>query len=267
MPPDRLLQDWKQAHERALAYLAALGVPRARARRRWRAQAVERAVHRAPTGSPDGDAIAETLRALRALLVGARSRSIAGAAARRHRRVRSPGACAAADGAVASDAARRRAAAACARSPVVDAAAHPPPMVPERIERRFVRRLFDACRGGAARAGAARAHASSRAAAPPPAVDPRRAPPPPAARRSWSDPEHRRQRLHARACCRTRAQTWLELAIVLFFGALFGWISIGFWTAVLGFFTLVIAPRDRFAITNLERPAASRSRPAAAPRS
>jgi membrane glycosyltransferase len=48
-----------------------------------------------------------------------------------------------------------------------------------------------------------------------------------------------------------QGQTWLELAIVLFFGALFGWISIGFWTATLGFFTLVIR-RRRFAITNLE---------------
>ncbi len=44
--------------------------------------------------------------------------------------------------------------------------------------------------------------------------------------------------------------TWLEVAIVLFFGALFGWISIGFWTATLGFLRL-IGRRDRFAITNL----------------
>jgi uncharacterized membrane protein YgcG len=45
-------------------------------------------------------------------------------------------------------------------------------------------------------------------------------------------------------------ETWLELAIVAFFGALFGWISIGFWTAVLGFLTLV-RRRDGFAITSL----------------
>jgi len=45
--------------------------------------------------------------------------------------------------------------------------------------------------------------------------------------------------------------TWLEVAIVTFFGALFGWISIGFWTALLGFLVLV-RKRDRFAITNLE---------------
>ena len=61
-----------------------------------------------------------------------------------------------------------------------------------------------------------------------------------------------------------QGQTWLEVAIVLFFGALFGWISIGFWTATLGFFTLVIR-RRRFAITNLEGSTRRRSRPAAAP--
>src|SRR5262249_33571759 len=36
-----------------------------------------------------------------------------------------------------------------------------------------------------------------------------------------------------------QGRSWIELAIVAFFGALFGWISIGFWTAVFGFFTLV----------------------------
>ncbi len=46
-----------------------------------------------------------------------------------------------------------------------------------------------------------------------------------------------------------QGRTWLEFFIVLFFGALFGWISIGFWTAVFGFFTLLFG--DRFAITRL----------------
>src|SRR4029077_533256 len=36
-----------------------------------------------------------------------------------------------------------------------------------------------------------------------------------------------------------QGRTWLEVAIVVFFGALFGWISIGFWTAILGFWVLV----------------------------
>lgn len=46
-----------------------------------------------------------------------------------------------------------------------------------------------------------------------------------------------------------QGRTWLEFFIVLFFGALFGWISIGFWTAVFGFFTLLFG--DRYAITRL----------------
>jgi len=55
--------------------------------------------------------------------------------------------------------------------------------------------------------------------------------------------------------------TWLEFAVVIFFGALFGWISIGFWTALLGFITLV-GRRSRFAITNLEPLDAAEFRPA-----
>ena len=35
----------------------------------------------------------------------------------------------------------------------------------------------------------------------------------------------------------------LEIAIAVFFGALFGWISIGFWTAMFGFFVLAFAAR------------------------
>jgi membrane glycosyltransferase len=47
-----------------------------------------------------------------------------------------------------------------------------------------------------------------------------------------------------------QGRTWLEFAIVVFFGALFGWISIGFWTASLGFLILARG-RDKFDITNL----------------
>jgi membrane glycosyltransferase len=44
-----------------------------------------------------------------------------------------------------------------------------------------------------------------------------------------------------------KGDTPLELAIAIFFGALFAWISIGFWTAVLGFL-LLLRRRDRFSI-------------------
>jgi membrane glycosyltransferase len=45
-----------------------------------------------------------------------------------------------------------------------------------------------------------------------------------------------------------RGGTWVEVATVAFFGVLFGWVSVGFWTALFGFHTLARG-RDRFAIT------------------
>ena len=63
--PERLLHDWRAAHERALAYLAALGVPDD-TRGALATSAVGRALEE--PWEPGSDAIAETLRALRALL-------------------------------------------------------------------------------------------------------------------------------------------------------------------------------------------------------
>jgi len=45
-----------------------------------------------------------------------------------------------------------------------------------------------------------------------------------------------------------QGRIWIEVVIAIFFAALFGWISIGFWTALFGFLTLLIR-RDSFAIT------------------
>ncbi|MGH7790624.1 MAG: hypothetical protein ACRERC_27430, partial [Candidatus Binatia bacterium] len=64
VPTARLLQDWKQAHGRVGAYLAALGVPEAEHAGLAEA-AVERALQR---DAWQGDAVAESLRALRELL-------------------------------------------------------------------------------------------------------------------------------------------------------------------------------------------------------
>ena len=66
--------------------------------------------------------------------------------------------------------------------------------------------------------------------------------------------------------------TWLEVAIVVFFGALFGWISIGFWTALLGFSTLAARPRplrdhERSTSRRARRPPSGRRAGDAAPRS
>jgi membrane glycosyltransferase len=48
-----------------------------------------------------------------------------------------------------------------------------------------------------------------------------------------------------------KGRTWLEVAIAVVFGALFGWISIGFWTAMLGFWVL-LRGGDRFDITRAD---------------
>jgi membrane glycosyltransferase len=63
-----------------------------------------------------------------------------------------------------------------------------------------------------------------------------------------------------------QGETWLEVAIVAFFGVLFGWVSVGFWTALFGFVTLARG-RDRFAITGLAAgdPAAGAGPPSADP--
>lgn len=53
-----------------------------------------------------------------------------------------------------------------------------------------------------------------------------------------------------------QGRTGIEMVLVIFFGMLFAWISIGFWTATLGFFILW-RRFDRFAITNTLQPAAS----------
>ncbi|MGH7822481.1 MAG: glucans biosynthesis glucosyltransferase MdoH, partial [Candidatus Binatia bacterium] len=59
-----------------------------------------------------------------------------------------------------------------------------------------------------------------------------------------------------------QGRTLLEVAIVLFFGALFGWISIGFWTALAGFLVLLFR-RDRFAIVSAAREPGRSSDPGA----
>jgi membrane glycosyltransferase len=238
---DRLLQDWKLARERALTYLAALEVP-AGERAALAAEAVERALH-SPQWAADGDAIAMTLRALRELLVE-RDPPDAGADAARFDRF-------------VAWRLRRLARRDVGRLPACQSRLWSMPritrrrMVPEWIERRFARRMFN--RFFRARRpsppGAAATHRELR--------QQRRHLP-------WIGEARRRRVLllvlvfiptivasgFMASVLPHKGQSWIELAIVAFFGALFGWISIGFWTAVFGFFTLV-RKRRRFAITNL----------------
>jgi membrane glycosyltransferase len=247
VPADRLLQDWKEAYGRALAYLQALGLPPADHDRLAR-----EAVGCALSGEPweaGGDAISETLRALRRL-VPAHAPQVeqpwpAGTepflAWRLNAFLADGTQWPAARPATAVEPAR---AATLSSLPRLSRRA----MVPEHIERRVVRRVFnrllrrpahDAPRGQALRAQ-------------------RRQLP-------WIHVAIRRRLLLAGLVLIPslvasgfmvnvlphQGRTWLETAIVLFFGALFGWISIGFWTATLGFF-LLVRRRTRFAITDLE---------------
>jgi membrane glycosyltransferase len=245
--PERLLQDWRQAHARAVAYAGALEIPETE-RAELATRAVERAVGR-PDWEPGAEAIAETLRALRELLM---ERAPLDPALR----------LAGLDDFVTWRLARR--AAVQADAGPASTSALPVcagrlwsmprltrrPMVPDRIERRFVRRTFGRLFGGRRAPGAAEQHQSLRSER---------------SRWPWVRSARRRRLLLAVLVLIPsivasgfmlnvlphQGGTWLEVAIVLFFGALFGWISIGFWTATLGFFTLVIG-RRRFAITNLE---------------
>jgi len=240
---ERLLQDWKEAHARALAYLDALGLPEGE-RGGLATDAVGRALLQ-PWGAAS-DAVGETLRAVRALIRERRSparRSWEGAddfLAWRLDRALSPAGEAPAN---------------LSTTPVRAGGFRSMPglsrraMLSEPIERRlFGRRRRE--RVASAPADRALYGRSLRRL--------RR-------RLSWTRVAHRRRLLlGALVLIPTtvasgfmvnvlpdQGRTWLESAIVVFFGALFGWISIGFWTAILGFFTLV-RRRDRFAITSLD---------------
>lgn len=234
VPPERLVQDWRLARERALAYARALGVS-ADDREALVRGAIDRAVTR-PDWSAGGDAVGETLRALREMLV--------------EREPPPPALDACGGDAFVAWRLHRLLAGArpsCERGRLWSM----PPfrrraMAPEWLERRFLRRLFR--RRGKPEPSALATHAPLRQMR-------RRLP--------WIRSAHRRRLLLALlvllpsivasgfmlSVLPHQGETGLEIAITVFFGALFGWISIGFWTAVLGFLTLV-APRSRFAITN-----------------
>ncbi|HUI25124.1 MAG TPA: glucans biosynthesis glucosyltransferase MdoH, partial [Candidatus Kryptonia bacterium] len=245
--PERLLHDWRGAYERAVDYVHALGIPE-HEHRALATAAAERALQR-ETWEPGSTALVETLRALYELLperypvaarppgatatdeflawrldrtLGERFRADAGARAKVTR-----------GGAFGSMPQLTRRA-----------------MVPEHIERGVFHRLLGRLRPSRRGMRAAERHQTLRGL-----------------RRglSWVRIAHRRRLMLAVLVLipsviasgfmvnvlPQQGGTWLEFAIVIFFGALFGWISIGFWTALLGFVAL-IGPRSRFAITNLD---------------
>ncbi len=246
IPAARLLQDWREAHDRALAYLAALGVE-PEEREALAGEAVERALEQPWTTA--SDAVAETLDAVRRMVTESRPSTLALPGARDFLAWRVDGALAG-RGAGSTAAGRRP-----SSVPVRDGVFRPTPpltrrsMVSEPIGRGFLRTLAGPARRGRPATGTLYGRPLRRL---------RRTLP-------WTRVAHRRRLLlGALVLIPTivasgfmvnvlphQGDTWLEVAIAVFFGALFGWISIGFWTAVLGFWMLV-RRRDRFAITTLD---------------
>jgi len=249
LPRTRLLQDWKSAADRARAYLLAAGVREPDA-----SALAQHAVERAAAAPSEGtrDALADTLECTRQLLLEKTPRAatplssddeflawrltaaFAGAASDVPRDVR-----------VAPSPLRRR----LVSMPPL-ARAH---MAPNRFVWRGLRRSIVP------------------AESPEQSIIGPHAPRIPGqrrgrgARRPWTWTARRRRLLLAILVCipsviaggfmvdvlPQQGRSPLELAIAVCFGALFGWISIGFWTALFGFF-LLLTKRDAFAITRTD---------------
>jgi membrane glycosyltransferase len=241
---DRLLQDWKTAHDRAHAYLAALGLARGE-KARLADAAVARAVER--PWEAGGDAIGETLRAARELVQESGVERQDGPMsflgwrlARLFAGVEPSPRC---DGEV------------VASTPDVRRAS----MVHEPVERRLLARLLRRRLVAAEPAGRGKLRRLRRDV-------------------PWVRAARRRRLLLGLLVLVPtiiasafmvnvlpyQGRTVLEVMIVVFFGALFGWISIGFWSAMLGFWVLVRG-RDRFAITSLDATVDGATPPADAP--
>jgi membrane glycosyltransferase len=252
--PQRLTQRWDLAQARALAYLEGLGVPepeRGRLAREalTRAASASPAPSRAESAGAD-DAIAQTLETLRALLMDTYP-----ATPHPWDVTLEPFDAWRLDAALSSRFAAPR------PFQLPDGGNAPPRfrsaprlhrgrMVPEPIERRIFRRLMLRLRGkrpdGPGTTNRTELHKRRRLL-------------------PWTPVAARRRALLAFLVflpsvvasgfmvnvLPRQGGTWLEVAIVVFFGALFSWISIGFWTALFGF-VILARGRERFAITNMD---------------
>jgi len=249
VPANKLLQDWKEAHARALAYMDALGIPEAD-RKALAEEAIARALHAQPWDGMS-EAVAETLRALRQVLPERYPLS------RRQPPTMDPFLAWRLDAVLSGRFSPRaittaatlpqRTSGAPTSMPKLARGAMVPSFEPHGLHRLLLRGRKRHQRATARMAEAQGEHS---------AVSRRR-------NYHWVRVAHRRRALllflvlipsviasgFMVNVLPHQGRTWLEFAIVLFFGALFGWISIGFWTALLGFFTLVGRP-DRFKITH-----------------
>ena len=242
IPRDRLLHDWREIHDRACAYLAALGLP-PEDRAPLASRAVEEVI-RAPLWERGDDALAETLDAVERQVMGFRPSETEDAAwperAFLEWRLRAAMAAGAPGRAPGGATPLRRRGALCSAPPTVRGT-----MAPNRFQRKGLRRAIVPARRGGSDPAQSRDR-TGRAFA-------------------WRWTAYRRRILltvlvlvpsvvasqFMLEVLPHRGTTWLEATITLCFAALFGWISIGLWTAVLGFYTLV-RRRDPFALAPRE---------------
>ncbi|MCX8072430.1 MAG: glucans biosynthesis glucosyltransferase MdoH [Candidatus Binatia bacterium] len=243
VPPERLYQDWAAARARAVRYAQALGVPREEVEL-LAERAVQRAIER-PHWPEGSHAIAETLRALREL-AAERNRVAADCLPALPEQLRWC-LCRWLQAAGLKEVPLRNG------FPTSHQVLRRRHMRPEVVERRVWRRLWKRLRG-VRDENVLRGRELRRRRSALPWIRAARI------RRVFLATLVLLPTIVASGFMQTvlpyQGRTWLEFFIVLFFGALFGWISIGFWTAVFGFFTLLLG--DRYAITRLP-PVDSRS--------
>lgn len=246
--PERLLHDWRSAHARCLEYLEDLGIPEDTAQDIAQ-QAISEAVTR-DGWEAGADSYSEALRSMREIVLqrfpapdSALRRDLEPFTAWRHD-------VAANDhlgGATKPDPARQ---AVAATPPIVRGS-----MPHATLSRRFRRPL----------AGPLAEEEAAHAAEPPEAPGKPGAPARKLRRELPWTKRALRRRLVLGSCVwipsliaskfmmdvlPQKGDSVMEMLIVGFFGLLFGWISIGFWTALFGFYTL-LRKEDRFKITHL----------------
>jgi membrane glycosyltransferase len=244
---DRALLDWRGAYGRVAAYLSALGVEAGEARRTCR-QALERAFGRHSQHSPATDTMVEIPRLL------LQGHPLSGVDPNEH---------------TADAFAKWRLAAwyagGVAEGPMLPPAplrTTPPLLRGAMVPEDFLGRVL----------GKGRQRRTARAPAPP--ADPDRELRH-KSRIAWDRRGRRRRFLLALLVAvpsvfagasflgTLPAQVWLpvEIALACFFGALFGWISVGFWTAAVGF-AVLLRRKEGFAISRGESDPTPRRDPA-----
>ncbi|HXC52156.1 MAG TPA: glucans biosynthesis glucosyltransferase MdoH [Candidatus Limnocylindrales bacterium] len=250
--PERLLHDWRRAYRRSVEYLSHLGVDE-KTSAEIAQDAISRAVER-ESWEAGGDAYSEALRAMREIVV------------ERYPRATAAG-CADLDPFTAW-----RVAAAAGRTGDSSATSAPvasmPPILRGSMPRAKLERRFFRPQVAKARADV---EAVPEEHETPEAADEGDSKPGGSARRQrrwlpWTRRAARRRRiLSTLVLVPSILASWLmmsvlpekggntmEMLIVVFFGLLFAWISIGFWTALYGFYTL-LRREERFKIMHLPK--------------